>query len=151
MFCRYHGGVRARWAIACHEELYLLQEGVAEITWPFLLLHGIKDRLCSPEASKQFYKKAKSDDKKIKVGLAVCLTQRFPLPCENFCCAAESATFFNKFVFICGYYINKFVFKISEDILLPMESKRKEKVNRRLFAPLKKTIVEALFKLTLRR
>ncbi|KAB7500491.1 Monoglyceride lipase [Armadillidium nasatum] len=37
------------------------------ITWPFLLLHGSEDQICSPEASQEFYKKARSNDKKLKL------------------------------------------------------------------------------------
>ena len=55
--------------MACYDQLAPIQKSVEEVKWPFFILHGAKDRICSPEASQKFYDNAQSNDKKIKVRL----------------------------------------------------------------------------------
>lgn len=64
---RYQGGIRARWAIAGIDTLLYFEHHMPEVEWPFLILHGEKDLLCSPEGSHMLHNQAKSTDKTIKM------------------------------------------------------------------------------------
>nr|XP_053651324.1 uncharacterized protein LOC128701577 isoform X2 [Cherax quadricarinatus] len=64
---RYRGGIRARWAMAVIETLLYFEHHIPEVEWPFLILHGEKDLLCSPEGSLLLHEQARSSDKTIKV------------------------------------------------------------------------------------
>ena len=43
-------------------------KSLSDIEWPFLILHGEPDTLTSVKGSKLMFEKAKSKDKKLKVG-----------------------------------------------------------------------------------
>lgn len=58
-----------RWGVALLDALKKIEEGLGDIEWPFFILHGGEDALCDIEGSKHMYEKAKSTDKKIKVGV----------------------------------------------------------------------------------
>lgn len=47
--------------------LQKIEQGLPEIKWPFLLVHGTADRLCELEGSQVMYDKAQSSDKQLKV------------------------------------------------------------------------------------
>lgn len=64
---RYQGGIRARWAMACIETLLYFENHMPEVEWPFFILHGEKDTICSPEGSQGLYDQAKSTDKRLKL------------------------------------------------------------------------------------
>ncbi|XP_071550064.1 monoglyceride lipase-like isoform X2 [Panulirus ornatus] len=64
---RYKGGIRARWAMAGIETLLYFERHMHEVEWPFLILHGEKDMLCSPEGSHMLQAQAKSSDKTLKI------------------------------------------------------------------------------------
>lgn len=64
---RYHGGIRARWATAAMESLLTIDEHMEDVEWPFLILHGEADHLCSPDGSKEFMQRSASVDKELKV------------------------------------------------------------------------------------
>lgn len=44
-----------------------VQGRLSEIKWPFMILHGTDDKLCSMEGSQLMYDKAGSKDKCLKV------------------------------------------------------------------------------------
>ncbi|KAG0725363.1 Monoglyceride lipase [Chionoecetes opilio] len=64
---RYQGGIRARWATAMVESLWRIEEKLEGVEWPFLVLHGEADKLCSPEGSKALVQRSASTDKELKV------------------------------------------------------------------------------------
>lgn len=64
---RYHGGVRARWAMAVVDSLLRIEEQMDNVEWPFFILHGEADLLCAPAGSKDMLKRAASEDKELKV------------------------------------------------------------------------------------
>uniref|UniRef100_A0A023G7K1 Putative lysophospholipase n=2 Tax=Amblyomma TaxID=6942 RepID=A0A023G7K1_AMBTT len=64
---RYHGSVRMGWAAAILNALEDLQAKIDLVDIPFLIQHGSGDKLCDLGGSEDFYKKAPSKDKSMKV------------------------------------------------------------------------------------
>uniref|UniRef100_A0A023FL54 Putative lysophospholipase n=1 Tax=Amblyomma cajennense TaxID=34607 RepID=A0A023FL54_AMBCJ len=64
---RYHGSVRMGWAAAMLNALEDLQAKIELVDIPFLIQHGSADKLCDLAGSEEFYKKAPSKDKSMKV------------------------------------------------------------------------------------
>jgi len=59
----YHGGYKALHSHVLLMALKGLENKFVEVTTPYLLLHGVEDKICSPEGSKLFHKMATSEDK----------------------------------------------------------------------------------------
>ncbi|XP_077546791.1 monoglyceride lipase-like isoform X2 [Haemaphysalis longicornis] len=64
---RYHGSVTAAWGAAALSALEDMQANVEAVKLPFLIEHGSADKLCDPADSHQFYEKAASEDKTLKI------------------------------------------------------------------------------------
>lgn len=64
---RYHGSVRIGWAAAILNALEDLQAKMDAVEVPFLIQHGSADKLCDLAGSEDFFKKAPSKDKSMKV------------------------------------------------------------------------------------
>ena len=63
----YHGGLPARWGIEMFFALSTCQkELIAKFDKPFLILHGLADKIVAPSGSENFYKQAASTDKTMK-------------------------------------------------------------------------------------
>lgn len=56
-----------RWAVQMFKAFDKIQASMAQIEWPFLTLHGDKDKLTDPSGSQLLYDKASSKDKTYKV------------------------------------------------------------------------------------
>ncbi|XP_077547838.1 monoglyceride lipase-like [Haemaphysalis longicornis] len=63
----YHGNVTAGWGAAALAALEKMQANVEVVELPFLIQHGSADKLCDPAGSQQFFEKALSKDKTIKI------------------------------------------------------------------------------------
>ncbi|XP_064633081.1 monoglyceride lipase-like isoform X2 [Lineus longissimus] len=63
----YHGYMKAKWGLCTLSCLQYIQAHLNTIEWPFLILHGDEDKLCSLEGSQVLYDRAASTDKTIKV------------------------------------------------------------------------------------
>ncbi|XP_037529828.2 monoglyceride lipase [Rhipicephalus sanguineus] len=63
----YIGTVRLRWVVAMVDAIEEAQARSSAVELPFLLQHGTGDVVCDPEASKQFFEKAASRDKSLKL------------------------------------------------------------------------------------
>lgn len=63
----YQGSVTAAWGAAALSALEKMQANVEAVELPFLIEHGSADKLCDPADSQQFFEKASSKDKTIKI------------------------------------------------------------------------------------
>lgn len=63
----YHGSVTAGWLAAALAALEKMKANVEAVGLPFLIQHGSEDKLCDPADSQQFFEKAPSEDKTIKI------------------------------------------------------------------------------------
>lgn len=63
----YHGNGPARTAKELLKAIANIEEKMAEVTVPFIALHGDKDVITNPEGSRELFKTAKSTDKSIKI------------------------------------------------------------------------------------
>lgn len=63
----YHGSVTAGWGAAALAALESMEANVREVKLPFLIQHGSADKLCDPADSQEFFEKAPSKDKTIKI------------------------------------------------------------------------------------
>ncbi len=63
----YHGSIPMATGLAMARAVDYVQKHMRDFQLPLLLLHGTSDRMVTPEASKQFYAKAASTDKTIKL------------------------------------------------------------------------------------
>lgn len=63
----WHGGMKARWAIAILDAMEKVKAGIPSVEWPFLILHGDADKLTMSDGSIMFHEKASSKDKTIKI------------------------------------------------------------------------------------
>lgn len=63
----WHGGLKARFSVNILDTMNEVQGRLSEIKWPFMILHGTDDKLCSMEGSQLMYDKASSKDKCLKV------------------------------------------------------------------------------------
>ena len=50
-----------------YDTLNDIKSKLADVTWPFLVLHGTKDGITDIEGSKLLHEKARSTDKELKV------------------------------------------------------------------------------------
>ena len=62
-----------RFAVAVNNSLMQIKSQLGEIEFPFLILHGDKDKLCDINGSKMMHKEAKSVDKELQVNCHLCL------------------------------------------------------------------------------
>lgn len=63
----YRGGIPARTGAEFNRGVKQIQEQMAAITLPLLIMHGTADRLADPAGSKQLYERAQSHDKTLKL------------------------------------------------------------------------------------
>ncbi|XP_075728850.1 monoglyceride lipase [Rhipicephalus microplus] len=63
----YTGTVTLQWVVAMTDAIEKAQARASAVELPFLLQHGTGDVVCYPEASKQFFEKAASRDKSLKL------------------------------------------------------------------------------------
>ncbi|MCX5852726.1 MAG: lysophospholipase [Deltaproteobacteria bacterium] len=63
----YRGGTPARTGAEIVKAIGIIQERMAEITLPILIMHGTGDRLANVDGSKELYKRARSKDKALKL------------------------------------------------------------------------------------
>lgn len=63
----WHGGLKARWSVFMLNIMNEIQARFSEIKWPFLILHGTADRICSIEGSQLMCDGASSKDKTLKI------------------------------------------------------------------------------------
>ena len=63
----WHGGMKARWALAVLDAMENVKAEIPSVEWPFLILHGDADKITQVEGSIMFHEKASSKDKTIKV------------------------------------------------------------------------------------
>jgi len=62
----YHGGIPVATGLAMARAVAYVQQEMANIQQPLLLLHGTADRMVTPEASQTLYERAASTDKTLK-------------------------------------------------------------------------------------
>ncbi|XP_065303340.2 monoglyceride lipase-like isoform X1 [Dermacentor albipictus] len=63
----YVGSVCLRWVVAMVDAIEAAHAHVSAVELPFLLLYGTGDKVCDPQASRDFFEKASSKDKNQKV------------------------------------------------------------------------------------
>lgn len=63
----WHGGIKLRVAKSFSDAFARIEEQIPSIQWPFLVLHGDCDQIVYMGGSQLLAKKAKSEDKEIKV------------------------------------------------------------------------------------
>lgn len=59
--------MKVQWGLALAHALDQIQAKMADIDWPFIVMHGNADKLTMVDGSVQLEKVAKSSDKTIKV------------------------------------------------------------------------------------
>ncbi|XP_077547827.1 monoacylglycerol lipase-like [Haemaphysalis longicornis] len=64
---QYRGSVYAGWGAAMMSALNTTLANTSAVQLPFFIQHGTDDKMCDLEYSKEFFKKAPSKDKSIKV------------------------------------------------------------------------------------
>ncbi|KAL1471513.1 hypothetical protein MTO96_039902 [Rhipicephalus appendiculatus] len=64
---RYRGNVSAGWAAAMFSALEVAHSQVNAVELPVFILHGSADKMCDPDASRDFFKRVPSKDKSIKI------------------------------------------------------------------------------------
>lgn len=69
----YHGGMRVSFGVQLMGAVARIEKEIPSISWPFLLLHGDADRLCDIRGSMTMHQDSPSTDKKLKVGIFLCL------------------------------------------------------------------------------
>lgn len=62
-----HAWLKARFTSVLLTRVLEMHSRLDKITWPFFVLHGQEDKLCSVKGSQQLYDKAASTDKTIKI------------------------------------------------------------------------------------
>ncbi|OGW84387.1 MAG: hypothetical protein A2987_02165 [Omnitrophica bacterium RIFCSPLOWO2_01_FULL_45_10] len=63
----YHGWIPAGTAFEIKRAINIIKEKMGEISLPILILHGSSDRISEPDGSQELYRRAKSDDKTLKL------------------------------------------------------------------------------------
>ncbi|CAH1784426.1 unnamed protein product [Owenia fusiformis] len=63
----YHGPLKARWAVGMIKAIADVEQKMADIEMPLLILHGTEDKLCNISGSKRLHEVAKSTDKTLKI------------------------------------------------------------------------------------
>ncbi|XP_077544793.1 monoglyceride lipase-like [Haemaphysalis longicornis] len=63
----YRGSVTAAWAAAALTALEEIRSNLGAVELPFMIQHGSQDKICNPADSQEFFQKAPSKDKTIKM------------------------------------------------------------------------------------
>ncbi|XP_031568670.1 monoglyceride lipase-like [Actinia tenebrosa] len=63
----WHEGIKVGWGLALAHAVDKIQANIANIDWPFIVLHGSADNLTMVDGSVQLEQVAKSSDKTIKI------------------------------------------------------------------------------------
>ncbi|XP_077547824.1 monoglyceride lipase-like [Haemaphysalis longicornis] len=64
---QHHGNVTAGWVAAALTALEKMQANIGAVELPFIIQQGSDDKICHPPCSQEFFEKAPSKDKAIKI------------------------------------------------------------------------------------